>query len=246
MIKNQKDPSRMLPDVRDELIRRFSEGSAASKYIATHWHRYRYDLRRIIPMLPDDGSVLDLGAYPFCVPETLSRLGYKVVGAGLELEHGPLGLSFETIGVNCDRAMLPFEDNRFDAVIFSEIFEHLYVDPLRAIEEIHRILKPGGFVYLTTPNAISLRRMARLAMRGTLADDAYSILTEIHAGGMIGHFREYTPREISRILSMSGFKEVKTRTVNPYRKQMVETWFWRAISAPFPKGREVIVSIGTK
>lgn len=233
--------------VRDALIDRMSDESHIANYLTVHWHRYKDDLQQITTRLPESGSVLDLGAYPFCVPETLSKLGYDITAAGLSsCDTDGLRLSFDIIEVDCDRAPLPFPDEYFDAVIFTEIFEHLYVNPLRAIEEIHRVLKPGGFVYLTTPNAIGLRRLVRTARRGTLADDAYDILAGIKAGGMIGHFREYTPREIDRILRMTGFSEVETTTINPYRKQFVETWFWRAVSAPFANGRETIISIGFK
>lgn len=235
---------KVLGEVQNDLIAQFA-GDPVAKYIAVHGYRYRFDLRQILSVLPQGGSVLDVGGYPFCVPEALARLGCRSVGAGLwpDIE---LDLSCEMVRVDCDREPLPFDNDRFDAVVFTETFEHLYVNPLRVVEEIHRVLKPGGFVYLTTPNLIGLRPLTKTFMKGTVADDAYGVLAGIKAGGMIGHFREYTPKEIQRILTMSGFSNVKTTTKNPYRKQPVETWFWRIVSWPFPNGRETIVSIGFK
>jgi len=45
---------------------------------------------------------------------------------------------------------LPFEDDSFDGVIAQAVLEHV-VDPCRCVEEIYRVLKPGGVVYAETP-----------------------------------------------------------------------------------------------
>lgn len=47
---------------------------------------------------------------------------------------------------------LPYPDNTFDAVIISEVLEHLDDDVL-ALREAYRVLKPGGVVVITVPNA---------------------------------------------------------------------------------------------
>lgn len=48
----------------------------------------------------------------------------------------------------------PFEDERFDCVVFGEVLEHL-VDPDKALLNISRVLKKGGSLVLTTPNMAS-------------------------------------------------------------------------------------------
>jgi SAM-dependent methyltransferase len=48
---------------------------------------------------------------------------------------------------------LPFSDGTFDAVISSECIEHT-PDPALAVAECLRVLKPGGRLYLTTPNLV--------------------------------------------------------------------------------------------
>lgn len=47
---------------------------------------------------------------------------------------------------------MPFADNTFDAVIMSEILEHIE-DDVQALREAYRVLKPGGVVAITVPNA---------------------------------------------------------------------------------------------
>jgi len=49
----------------------------------------------------------------------------------------------------CDLHDIKWKNNYFDTIIATEVLEHLY-DPQTAINEIHRILKPGGVVILST------------------------------------------------------------------------------------------------
>lgn len=49
---------------------------------------------------------------------------------------------------------IPFESNTFDLVLASEIIEHV-ANPDTFLKEIHRVLKPGGKLLLTTPNLSS-------------------------------------------------------------------------------------------
>ena len=57
---------------------------------------------------------------------------------------------------NSETELYPYEDATFDVVLFCEILEHLIVDPIKAIAEINRVLKQGGYLILTTPNAARL------------------------------------------------------------------------------------------
>jgi SAM-dependent methyltransferase len=65
---------------------------------------------------------------------------------------------------------LPFEDGSFDAVVAQGVLEHV-IDPHRAAEEIHRVLKPAGLVFSTTPFVLGVHlpvadytRFSRLAV----------------------------------------------------------------------------------
>jgi SAM-dependent methyltransferase len=50
----------------------------------------------------------------------------------------------------CDAHQLPFPDESFDAVILQAVLEHV-VDPVRVVDEAHRVLRPDGLVYAETP-----------------------------------------------------------------------------------------------
>lgn len=45
----------------------------------------------------------------------------------------------------------PFEDNSFDVIIAEHVLEHL-ADLMKVIEELHRITRPGGILYVEVPH----------------------------------------------------------------------------------------------
>ena len=54
-----------------------------------------------------------------------------------------------------DAHELPFPDNCFDLVVSCETIEHL-PQPERGVSEFHRVTRPGGTLFLTTPNYFNL------------------------------------------------------------------------------------------
>lgn len=88
---------------------------------------------------------------------------------------------------------LPYSDEFFDTVYMGELIEHLG-NPLHALSEIYRVLKPGGVLILDTPNAYSLRRIFRFLLKG---EDAL--------GGDPTHLIFFTPASIKRVIEEAGF-----------------------------------------
>jgi SAM-dependent methyltransferase len=56
------------------------------------------------------------------------------------------------IDIVCDIASIPEPDCSFDAILCSEVLEHI-PNPVKAVEEFRRLLKPGGVMILTAPFA---------------------------------------------------------------------------------------------
>jgi len=63
----------------------------------------------------------------------------------------------ETRECNIDHDPLPYEDAYFDLILFASVIEHLY-NPRHALDEITRVLGPGGLLLVEAPNAVSLGR----------------------------------------------------------------------------------------
>lgn len=70
--------------------------------------------------------------------------------------------------------MLPFPDGTFEVVIGMDVFEHI-PDTERHLNEVRRVLQPGGYYILETPNIMfnfpfeMLRNIRRLGWRHTFA-----------------------------------------------------------------------------
>ncbi|HQR70358.1 MAG TPA: methyltransferase domain-containing protein [Burkholderiaceae bacterium] len=50
----------------------------------------------------------------------------------------------------CDASDLPFDDGSFDMIVCQAVLEHV-LEPQRCVDEMHRVLRPGGVIYATTP-----------------------------------------------------------------------------------------------
>jgi ubiquinone/menaquinone biosynthesis C-methylase UbiE len=59
---------------------------------------------------------------------------------------------------------IPIADRSVDIVISCETIEHV-VDPVRAMREVHRVLRPGGTLLLTTPNYLGPMGLYRMYLR---------------------------------------------------------------------------------
>lgn len=85
---------------------------------------------------------------------------------------------------------LPFEDGAFDTVFFCDVIEHLH-NPVAALSEIHRVLRPHGLMLITTPNANSIVRRVMGAQWFALADPThvlfYTRFTLAHVLGATGY-----------------------------------------------------------
>lgn len=61
-----------------------------------------------------------------------------------------LGTQYAPLDYVCDLTDIPVEDGRFDRVLCNQVLEHL-PDPGRALRELHRVLRPGGRMFLSAP-----------------------------------------------------------------------------------------------
>lgn len=121
---------------------------------------------------------------------------------------------------------LPFTDNTYDLVICSEVIEHLPNSPKPLLEDIHRILRKGGWLILTTPNYVSLVRRIKTLFGYSSEDpiDQYYSIDYPFEIVYRGHNREYTRDEVKYMLDQEHFTIERLLMCN-YCPQDLQTLF---------------------
>jgi SAM-dependent methyltransferase len=113
-------------------------------------------LAEVLGGLPAGARILDAGAGELRNKQHCAHLtyvsqdfgGYDGRGDGQGLHTGDWNTS--TVDIRCDIAAIPEPDGSFDAVLCSEVLEHV-ADPLAVLRELGRLLRKGGSLVLTAP-----------------------------------------------------------------------------------------------
>ncbi len=140
---------------------------------------------------------------------------------GLELEWDVINMARRSVGnlsdlmlTNASIDHLPYADDSFDGVILSEILEHIE-DDVGGLREVYRVLKRGGTVAITVPNANypfwwdPLNRTLETILG-----------THIHAGPLAGiwanHVRLYDSEQLHDAVRSAGFYVEEERSFTHY------------------------------
>ena len=156
----------------------------------------------LLPIQPGD-RVLDIGCGGGRHAFEAARRGARVVAVDTDrselsqvtavfaamAQAGEIPEGGSGLAVAGDATCLPFDDGSFDKVVAAEVLEHLPADQI-AMNEIARVLRPGGMAAVTVPAWLPERICWRLS------DDYHN-----NPGG---HIRIFTRRELIAKLTRSG------------------------------------------
>jgi len=113
--------------------------------------------------------------------------------------------------VDLNHGLLPYPGCHFDLVTFTEVAEHL--ENYHAIvREIHRVLKPGGVVVITTPNVLNMKSRMRFLTTGfwSMFGPLHVGETSIESAG--GHITPIPYPYLAHALMGTGFDIPKVTT----------------------------------
>lgn len=178
------------PD-HEELVEFYSEGYDLTRYYSPITEKRYKELLQEFEAYRQNGRLLDIGCgYGFFL-QTAKEVNWDITGIeitdeavkactskDLRMHHG----SLESAG---------FPDDHFDVIVLIETIEHVTeVDKL--LREIYRVLRPGGLVYLSTPNFNAVNRF-RLK-------EKYDIIQYPL------HLSYFTPDTLKQFFESNGFK----------------------------------------
>jgi 2-polyprenyl-3-methyl-5-hydroxy-6-metoxy-1,4-benzoquinol methylase len=242
-------------------LRRVTDVSPAERYLVDgDWVDAAEARRRIAGQrLPDrmlrtialaEGqSLVDIGCYSGeFVAELLRRDPSRDV-AGLDYDEEGLKLARLMHPELADRYRrssvydLDLPDESVDCVTFQEVIEHLE-GPAVAVKEINRVLRPGGVLVVTTPNAYALSHFLAFGrselvtrvrrQRPALADAVFYDAWEWNR-----HIYCWTPSTLLTLLQVNGFAyDSHTYAADP--RTTLGRLLWRTL--PF-LGTEIVLRV---
>lgn len=150
------------------------------------------------------GRLLDVGAARGVFLALARSRGWTV--SGVELSGEGVRIARERFGLDLLQSTLEdaaFTDASFDVAHLSHVLEHL-ADPLRGLQEVRRVLRPGGVVALEVPNEFGdlLGSVREALLRRPRA--VYAVPSP--------HLFFFTPATLRRLVARAGFRVLLMRT----------------------------------
>jgi ubiquinone/menaquinone biosynthesis C-methylase UbiE len=121
-----------------------------AKNTAKNWESYRESAELVAAQVGNTGSILEVAPGPGYLAIELARMGnYRIVG--LDVSHSFVEMARRNaqeagVDINFEQgnaASMPFEADSFDFIVCRAAFKN-FSEPVHAIEEMYRVLQPGG------------------------------------------------------------------------------------------------------
>ena len=172
-----------------------------------------------IPMASNNNTCLvDIGGTIFWVPIYAELLGYRQIimvtrpGSSFaqyfDMVKTSRDIDLQIVDSDAELDRYPIGDRQVSCVLCFELLEHFAGDPMHFVSECNRILRPGGTLYLTTPNVLYYHNVLTYMFGNH--PFAWSVYTNNYADR---HNREYTPLEVKWLLEAAGFDVQLLETV---------------------------------
>jgi hypothetical protein len=190
--------------------------SPISEYSEYHAKRFRYLMSTLNQFVPSrEAELLEVGRSPFS--NILHKNYGKLTTIGFPLDQGYIS-KLEAVEQSIPHKIfdLSHSANRdlwlksppFDAIVFAEVIEHLYVAPEHAISFLASLLKSKGILICQTPNAAAIHNRIKLLF----GRNPYNRIAL--DGSEPAHFREYTKAELIEMYEKAGFEILEHSFIN--------------------------------
>lgn len=218
-------------------------------YVSSQKLRFKYVTQVVNLLMPKRGRVLEVGAAYGAILLALKQMGFFVEGTDMAegIEAYTLPLSREGVAVHAwdiHREECPVAEGTFDAVIASEVLEHLQVSLKSAVKKLTRPLRPGGLLIVTTPNIYRLNNVASILSDRNLCErfpDQVALRENVIVDNRC-HPREPTKRELTEAFRANDLDDISSNYFN-YQPTSIKR---SAISKIIPRLRDACIVVGRR
>ncbi len=159
------------------------------------------------------GKFLDIGCGSGASVNAAISAGWQAVGIDIDPELVELGKTQLKVDLRCTTLLdSGFEENQFDFIRLRDVIEHL-PNPYDVLLEVKRLLVPGGFVLIATPNEDALPTQLRLLL-GLKRNKVATVAPPHHVHG-------FTPVTLTKILERVDLKRYCIKTTTPVDPEYV-------------------------
>lgn len=184
-----------------------STSPAEVGYTAKPAHYFAGARADFVEDLPDSSSaaILEIGCGSGSTGSLAIIRGKCARYCGIELNSQAASAAalelHEVVHGNVETIELPWAPEQFDALIMSEVLEHL-VDPWSTLRKLHPLLKPGALVIAGSPNVAHYRVIVML-LQGDW---------QLKESGLMDrtHLRWFTPKTYERLFIETGYEILST------------------------------------
>jgi ubiquinone/menaquinone biosynthesis C-methylase UbiE len=173
---------------------------------------YRRGAQQVAEMAPAEATILELAPGPGYLAIELARLGnYHIVGLDISATFVEIARAkAKEAGVAVDfrqgnAAHMPLPDDQFDCIVCSAAFKN-FSEPLQALDEMFRVLKPGGKALIIDLRPDVSDHDIDKHIREDLALTGINFLMTKWTFKLILTKRAYTKDAIRQLVSQSKFK----------------------------------------
>lgn len=211
----------------DSTTRWFAQFVTDEYYLRGHFNRFKLTKEFVLEDIRAPEEMLEVGAHWLHNAFFFANEGHLLHGvdAPNTMRNPAVQAAARAMGATLHVAnhlelgdgIRDFDENSMDTVLMCETIEHLAFNPIPLWTEIYRVLKPGGRIVITTPNANQWSKRKAQIRRLFRGAGAGIEVSEIFAAGTFGHhWKEYTAGELSEYFKALSpdFEVARTKFVN--------------------------------
>jgi len=188
-------------------IRIKSKKDWEGKYLETHYCRIKKTLETMRSV--SGNKVLEIGCdsglFSLIFKKTFKNIEHLAVEVDQEKIDVAVSRNINVVKVNVETEKLPFDNDYFDIVLFTEVIEHLS-NPLFVLSEIRRVTKQNGNVIISTPNAVGLFSRYNHLFGSTPYYVPFLKNKDSKKGKYSAHRFELTLGQMKRLLEENNYK----------------------------------------